>query len=126
MMERNENLSCTNCGLCKEICPVYKALKDEMVSPRSKNNIAKQFENWQKDIDKDFFYKYCNWCGACIAICPVNVWFDEIKVRKMIVEKWFVLEENKQMVENIKKYRNPFGKIENIDTSKPPDKLYCC
>jgi hypothetical protein len=28
------------------------------------------------------------------------------------------------MVENIEKYRNPFGKLE--EWAKAPDKLYCC
>jgi hypothetical protein len=28
------------------------------------------------------------------------------------------------MVENIEKYRNPFGKLD--EGSKAPDKLYCC
>ncbi len=125
-MKRNTSLACTNCWLCKEICPAYKVIKDETVSPRSKNNIASKFDNNYKEIDQSFFYKYCNGCEACLAICPINVWFDVIKVRQKIVDKWFVSEENKQMIENIKKYRNPFGKIENIDSSKPPDKLYCC
>ena len=25
---------CTKCGLCKELCPVFKALREEQYSPR--------------------------------------------------------------------------------------------
>ncbi len=117
---------CTDCGLCRQVCPVFRVLKDETVSPRAKNNIAKHFDKNKDKIDKEFFYQYCNWCEACVEICPVGVGFDAIKVREEIVSIGYVSKENKDMVENIKQYGTPFGKVDNIDKSNPPDKLYCC
>jgi len=122
-MERNQNAKCSNCWLCRSVCPAYKAMQDEIVSPRHKNNMIDKFS--EEKFDKSFFYKYCNWCEACLAVCPLKVWFDVIKAREEVVNSWFELKENLEMLENIKKYKNPFWKIDN---SKwwAPDKLYCC
>lgn len=116
---------CTNCWLCKEICPVYKALKNEAVSPRAKNNIYEKIINKEIEIDSDFFFNFCNWCRACEVVCPIWFWFDVVKVREELLQMWYIKEENKKMIENIKKYRNPFGKID-YNSKQPPDKLYCC
>ena len=34
---RDDNAQCTHCWLCRNVCPAYKVLKDEIVSPRAKN-----------------------------------------------------------------------------------------
>lgn len=123
-MIQNKNLKCTNCGLCRSVCPAYKALKDELVSPRSKNNLSEYFVNNKEKINGKFFYDYCNGCGACVEVCPIKVGFDPIKIRENVVKSGFISKENEEMVNNIKKYKNPFGEIK--DDSKIPDKLYCC
>jgi hypothetical protein len=47
-----------------------------------------------------------------------------IKAREYLVAQGFTSPENEQMVENIEKYRNPFGKLD--EGTSVPDKLYCC
>lgn len=115
---------CTNCGLCKNVCPAAKAFQDESVSPRSKNILAEKFIKGETTISGRYFYDYCNGCGACVAACPIKLGFNPIKIREKAVESGFILKENEEMVKNIKEYRNPFGKIDN--SKKNPDKLYCC
>ncbi len=115
---------CTNCGLCRNVCPAVKALRDESVSPRAKNNLSQKFFAGEEKVDGKYFYEYCNGCGACVEVCPIKLGFNPIKIREKVVESGFVSEENKKMVENIKKYRNPFG--DDKEAQKDSDKLYCC
>ncbi len=126
MENKSDNFKnkCTNCGLCRNVCPAVKALRDESVSPRAKNNLSQNFFNGTEKIDGKYFYEYCNGCGACVEACPIKLGFNPIKIREKVVESGFVSEENKEMVENIKKYRNPFG--DTKDAQKDSDKLYCC
>lgn len=123
-IERNKNAVCSHCGLCKNVCPVYKVLQDECFSPRAKNISIEAFMNNEIQLDWKYFFEFCNWCEACVAVCPLKLWFDVIQAREYIVEHWIISEENKTMLENIEKWRNPFWKLEN--GMSIPDKLYCC
>jgi Fe-S oxidoreductase len=123
-VERNNNAQCSHCWLCRNVCPAYKILKDEIASPRAKNVSIDAFM-WNKvQLDWKYFFEYCNWCSACVAVCPLKYWFDAITAREFVVKHWFVSEENKQMIENIEKWRNPFWEIKWW--GGVPDKLYCC
>jgi Fe-S oxidoreductase len=121
---RNENTKCSHCWLCRNVCPAYKILKDELVSPRAKNISIDAFMDNQIQIDWKYFFQYCNWCNACVAACPVKFWFDVIKAREYVVQHWFNSRENQEMLEKIEKRRNPFWEIKKW--APAPDKLYCC
>lgn len=107
---------CIKCGMCKSLCPVFKVLKEEEISPRghsiSLNN---------KKITEAVFQ--CTLCKACEQKCPLNLKIcDAIKLaRESINVSGKELKSNKEMMKNIRKNGNPFGKGK-ID----PDKLYCC
>ena len=107
---------CTLCGLCKANCPIYKVLLEEKYSPRGKAMLIK------KEILSDIFYD-CTLCGACEVECPVDIDIDMRKIRNKLVEKGMETSVNKKMIENVRKYGNPFGKIEK---GKIPKELYCC
>ena len=121
----NQNLKCTNCGLCRNVCPAFSVLKDEFVSPRSKNNLIDKFIKGEIKVDGKYFYDFCNGCLACKTVCPIGVGFDVIEARSKLVENGFISDENKTMVENIKNFRTPFGDREDIKESSEA-KLYCC
>ncbi len=109
--------ACSLCGFCKYHCPVFRATKKETLSPRGRAILMK------KDIsDKEVVFR-CSLCEACEKTCPANIEFHFEKLRAKLIEEGKETEANKKMIENIRKYGNPFGKIKK---GKIPDKLYCC
>lgn len=122
-INRNPNAKCSHCWLCRNVCPAYRILKDEITSPRAKNISIDAFMDNKIKIDGKYFFEYCNGCNACLAVCPVKCWFDVIKAREFVIHNWFVLKENEEMLANIEKRRNPFWEVKQWST---PDKLYCC
>lgn len=107
---------CIKCGMCKSLCPIFSILREESFSPRGKSIM----------LGKDFYDKIiyeCSLCKACESNCPLNLKLCEAfrKARVVLVEQGQETKENKEMLDNIKKDGNPFGKIKG-----KPDKLYCC
>lgn len=109
---------CILCGMCKTSCPIYQVLLKETVSPRGKSKLARE------DLLTQLFFA-CNLCKACTVACPLDLKLcdDFIKVREKINKSKQETEANKKMIENIRKYGNPFGEIEK---GKTPKDLYCC
>lgn len=109
--------NCINCGMCKSLCPVFKVLKEERVSARGHGILLSE-----KILDKALFE--CNLCKACEQKCPLNLEICEAvrKGRIALVLKGKGLKSNEEMIKNIKKTGNPFGKLDEKD----PEKLYCC
>lgn len=103
---------CTNCGLCRKNCPVFRVTLNETNSPRGKALLIRN------GILSDAILK-CTRCGSCEVNCPLNVDFDFKGLRMKLSKS----AKNKEMVENIRKYGNPFGKR---DKDKIPEDLYCC
>ena len=60
-----------------------------------------------------------------IVNCPLEIDTAEIirKLREFSVKEKIETEGNKKMVEKIREYGNPFGKI---GEGKIPKELYCC
>jgi len=108
---------CIKCGACKSLCPVFKTLREEAVSPRGKAILLSD-----KILDKIVFQ--CNLCKACESKCPLNIKVcDAIrKAREAMVLKGHGLKSNKEMIDNVRKTGNPFGKGDVKDL----EKLYCC
>jgi Fe-S oxidoreductase len=108
---------CIQCGMCKSLCPVFKILKEEHVSPRGKGDLLHA-----KLMDKILFQ--CTLCKACEEKCPLNIKVCEAvrKGREAMVLKGKGLKSNEEMIENVRKHGNPFGKGDPKDL----EKLYCC
>jgi len=107
---------CTECGLCKNSCPAYKALKRETISPRGKAMLIKE------DVKDEVFYA-CTLCKACEANCPLNLDLGLKEWRVELVKNGVETEAGKTMIENVRQHGNPFGKVEK---GKVPKDLYCC
>lgn len=128
---------CVECGMCRHACPIYEVFLSEDYSPRSKNknysSLVKDktkgdYNNVSlKDNDevilrlKDLAYK-CSLCNNCYVRCPLKINLKDLfrDFRAFLVKTGNEVPEHKEMIENIRKYGNPFG-------DKPKsDKFYCC
>ncbi len=113
---REQLEKCIKCGMCKSLCPVFKVLKEEGVSPRGhaifiNNNVLEKT-----------LYK-CNLCKACEARCPLNLKIcDAVREARFALNmKKKGLKSNEEMISNVKKTGNPFA-----GKKADGDKLYCC
>lgn len=118
MKKKNTLNLCSLCGLCKAECPVFQTTLNETTGPRGRSI---QIRQKVKDLD---FYK-CSLCGACAIACPASI--DTVedfrRFRRLLVEAGLETLSNKQMMGNIRKYGNPFGKQVK---GKLPKELFCC
>jgi len=107
---------CVKCGFCRACCPVFKVNLTEVDSPRGKAILA------QKDILSPLFYD-CTLCKACKEFCPLKLDIDASKIREKLVKQGITTERNEKMIQNLREFGNPFGKVEE---GKKPKDLYCC
>ena len=121
-----ELLYCINCGACLNFCPVFHQIGrnygDKYLG--SKGIIfAGLSENLKKAVDSNCFA--CTLCSACFENCPVKINLPELmkKLRSFLEKENLQTKENQEMIEKIRQFGNPFGKIE---AGKIPQKLYCC
>lgn len=115
--ENNMNAEkCIECGLCKANCPVFKSELTETVSPRGKALLIKE------KVLNTVFYQ-CTLCNACKIECPIGIDLELEKIRGELVTNNIETNANKKMINNIRKYGNPFGKLEK---NTIPKDLYCC
>ena len=95
---------CIKCGLCKELCPVLRVLREEQCSPRGhaillSNNIY------------DSILFDCALCRACEEKCPLNLKLCTAikKARNVLNLKGKEHDANKKMLEKLNKKENPFS-----------------
>lgn len=94
---------CIECGICKNSCPVYLAIKKESASPRTKGLLRNN-----KNLHKVFFL--CTLCDAHKENCLlINLDLDIIDMRERLVFKEFSPEKDKEMIKNLKETGNIFG-----------------
>lgn len=98
------------------MCPVLRVMREESKGPR-----CRVLQINEDAEDTSLFFSTL--CSACDAACPVGIDIStEIqKARERLVQRGVETEVNKKMIENVRKYGNPFGKIEG-----KPKELFCC
>jgi len=67
---------CAKCGLCLEVCPVYREMLVESHSPRGKVQLARHIIEGDLAITdrmNDILFSSCLLCGSCVAACPSGV-----------------------------------------------------
>lgn len=77
--------SCTQCELCLEVCPTYRATNDRLFSPISRLKAAIKLFEGGKPSDDDIESVYsCLTCGRSQAVCPENIEIDKIIIESRI------------------------------------------
>ena len=106
--------NCGKCGLCLNVCPVYKILKEEQVSPRAKLQLIKAYDNSILDASpllKEIVSK-CLMCGSCAANCPsgINHYSKFMEMRKKMAKTQGEAPAIKSMIYMLaREYRLKFG-----------------
>ncbi len=113
--ESKNSIGCVQCGMCKT-CSVYLAELLESTGARGRAVLHGRLD------DLEAFYS-CTLCKACDEACPAGITLSEeiLRKRKELVSKGIETEANRKMIENVRRYGNPFGKPEGKITE-----WYCC
>ena len=116
LREPADNPPCIECGLCREVCPVFTVLRRERISPRGLAILA------ERGLASAVFYQ-CTLCRACRQVCPVDHDPAGEAVRARLVAQDVETEANRTMIANIREYGNPFGPLKEGEI---PKTLTCC
>ena len=116
LIELDNNPACIACGLCREACPVFTILHQEHISPRGLALLSDQ------GIPSAVFYQ-CTLCRSCRVVCPVGHDPFGESIRAALVAQGVETDTNRQMIDNIRAYGNPFGALREGEI---PKNLYCC
>ncbi|HRZ85335.1 MAG TPA: LUD domain-containing protein [Candidatus Paceibacterota bacterium] len=125
--EFKELLYCINCGACLDFCPVFHQLLKKYGSnyfSGAKGVISSYFSEGKKSSFENGAF-YCTGCKMCKENCPAMIDLSDLikKLREKLIKEGIEPEEVKLMINKVKEYGNPFGKI---DEGKQLDKFYCC
>ena len=116
LTESIDNSPCIECGLCREVCPIFTVLRREHISPRGLAILA------DRGIASVVFYQ-CTLCRACRVVCPVGHDPAGESIRSGLVAQGVETEANQTMIANIRQYGNPFGLLKEGEI---PKTLTCC
>lgn len=121
-----ELLYCLNCGGCLNFCPAFRELGRCYgdAYQGTKGIVFAAFSKGPRQAQKANCFA-CTLCSACQENCPLRINLPELmkKTRAYLADNNVGTEANREMLEKIKKFGNPFGPM---DKGQIPDQLYCC
>lgn len=113
-----EIITCTMCGFCRAVCPVFDKVKWESSVARGK--VILSYGLLEKEIDRDDsvlkrIYQ-CTTCKYCEANCPSNIRVADIveSCRRDFFANDFILPQHRKIVANIRETRNPYGEKKSV------------
>lgn len=111
-------MTCTYCGFCKSVCPVFEDIKWD--SSVARGRVILSYGLLEKEIPMDpsvvesIFQ--CTTCMDCERRCPSNIEVVEIveRCRKDLVENGGILPRHEKIMERILEFGNPYGETESV------------
>lgn len=85
---KEEIYKCSKCGLCKSVCPVFLATKNEAFSPRGRYILLNDFILNDRKLSKSFVKNLdvCLNCNLCKDFCPSDI--DSVNIYNGVKEKY--------------------------------------
>ncbi len=96
--------SCIDCKKCLDVCPITIVTENENFTPQSKVRLLSRIEANECLSDEEVDNVYLSTrCGACDAVCPVNIPITSIiqRERQLLSEQGREPERTGQIVRNI-------------------------
>ncbi|MEM3059141.1 MAG: (Fe-S)-binding protein [Methanomassiliicoccales archaeon] len=111
-------LTCTYCGFCKSVCPVFEGVGWDPSVARGRMILS--YGLLQKEIPADpsvveaLFQ--CTTCKDCERRCPSSIEVVEVveNARKDLVANGIILPSHKKVITNILSYGNPYGERDSV------------
>lgn len=111
-------MTCTYCGFCKSVCPVFEDLGWDPSVARGR--IILSYGLLQKEIPADAsvvesLYQ-CTTCKDCERRCPSSIEVVDVveSARKDLVANDIMLPQHRKVIENIQRYGNPYGEQRSV------------
>jgi glycolate oxidase iron-sulfur subunit len=71
---------CSKCGLCQEVCPIYRENGNECVTARGVLILLKGIISKELSLKRNatFYIDKCLRCGKCSQVCPSEIPIEDI------------------------------------------------
>lgn len=101
---RDKIHSCSKCGLCQSVCPVYKASGNDCTVSRGQFIMLMGFLKGELKMNKALnrYLDICLKCGACTKFCPSDI--DVVKIIASAKAEYFKQHPVEKFISVIQKY----------------------
>jgi len=113
-----EMMTCTFCGFCKGVCPVFDLSNWEGVGPRGKVILSYGLREKEIPADESVMERLyqCTTCMNCERRCPSDIKVVEIveNIRKDLVSNDFIYPQHRTIVDRVNNTGNPYGETKKV------------
>ena len=113
-----EMMTCTYCGFCKAVCPVFDISNWEGVGPRGKVMLAYGLKQGEIPADESVLERIyqCTTCKNCERRCPSDIKVVDIveNIRRDLVANGFKYPSHELIGKRLKETGNPYGETRKV------------
>ena len=95
--------SCSKCGLCQSVCPIYKVTGNDCTVSRGLFVMLKAFINGELKMTPKLnkYLDMCLKCGACSKFCPSEI--DVVDIVSLAKAEYFKTHPMEKLISFIQK-----------------------